>query len=94
VRKKSAVGRRQTPVFSGTYRYDPHACVFGDELYHRACGEHLSWGYVDQLPLIAMLPWLVRHLFGTSVFAVHLLPAFAGTRVTGCGDHATTPGRL
>jgi hypothetical protein len=51
---------------------------FGDELYHMACGEHLSWGYVDQPPLIAIFTWLTRHLFGTSVFAVHLLPAFAG----------------
>ncbi len=51
---------------------------FGDELYHMACGEHLAWGYVDQPPLIAVFAWLTRHLFGTSVFAVHLLPAIAG----------------
>jgi hypothetical protein len=51
---------------------------FGDEMYHMACGEHLAWGYVDQPPLIAVFAWLTRHLFGTSLFAVHLLPAFAG----------------
>lgn len=51
---------------------------FGDEMYHMACGEHLAWGYVDQPPLIALFAWLIRHLFGTSVFAVRLFPAVAG----------------
>ena len=51
---------------------------FGDEFYHMACGEHLAWGYVDQPPLIALFAWLTRHLFGTSVFSVRLLPALAG----------------
>ena len=51
---------------------------FGDELYFMACGEHLDWGYVDQPPLIALVAWLTRHLLGTSVFAVHVIPALAG----------------
>lgn len=51
---------------------------FGDEMYHMACGEHLAWGYVDQPPLIALATWLTRHVFGTSLFAVHLVPAIAG----------------
>jgi hypothetical protein len=51
---------------------------FGDELYHLACGEHLDWGYVDQPPLIALIAWFTRHVLGTSLFAIHLLPAFAG----------------
>ncbi len=51
---------------------------FGDEMYFLACGEHLAWGYVDQPPLIAMVAWLVRHTIGTSLFALHLLPALAG----------------
>jgi hypothetical protein len=59
---------------------------FGDELYHMACGEHLAWGYVDQPPLIAVFAWLTRHLFGTSVFAIHLLPALAG--LGSCGLRA------
>jgi len=50
---------------------------FGDEMYHMACGEHLQWGYVDQPPLIALFAWLTRHLFGTSLFAIHVFPAFA-----------------
>src|SRR5664279_5261311 len=51
---------------------------FGDEMYHMACGEHLAWGYVDQPPLIALATWFTRHVFGTSVFAVHLVPAICG----------------
>ena len=51
---------------------------FGDEMYHMACGGHLAWGYVDQPPLIALATWFTRHVFVTSVFAVHLLPAIAG----------------
>ncbi|HUA14130.1 MAG TPA: glycosyltransferase family 39 protein [Verrucomicrobiae bacterium] len=51
---------------------------FGDEFYHMACGEHLSWGYVDQPPLIAVFAWLTRHLFGTSLFSIRILPALAG----------------
>ena len=51
---------------------------FGDEMYHMACGEHLAWGYVDQPPLIALATWFTRHVFGTSLFAVHLLPAICG----------------
>lgn len=51
---------------------------FGDEMYHMACGEHLDWGYVDQPPLIAVIAWFVRHVFGASLFAIHLLPGLAG----------------
>jgi 4-amino-4-deoxy-L-arabinose transferase-like glycosyltransferase len=51
---------------------------FGDEFYHMACGEHLAWGYVDQPPLIGLFAWLTRHLFGTSLFSIRLLPALAG----------------
>jgi Dolichyl-phosphate-mannose-protein mannosyltransferase len=57
---------------AGRYGY------FGDEMYFMDCGRHLAWGYVDQPPLIALVAWLTRHLFGTSVFAVRLFPAMAG----------------
>ncbi len=52
---------------------------FGDELYFLACGEHLDWGYVDQPPLIALVAWLVRHTLGTSLLAIRLPSALAGT---------------
>ncbi|HXN73167.1 MAG TPA: glycosyltransferase family 39 protein [Candidatus Acidoferrales bacterium] len=58
-----------------------HYGFFRDELYYMACGEHLAWGYVDQPPLIALIAWFARHVFGNSLFAVRFLPALAGAAV-------------
>jgi Dolichyl-phosphate-mannose-protein mannosyltransferase len=58
-----------------------HYGWFRDELYYMACGEHLSWGYVDQPPLIALISWFARHVFGNSMFDVRFLPALAGAAV-------------
>jgi hypothetical protein len=52
--------------------------IFRDELYYLSCSEHLDWGYVDQPPLIALIAWLARHLFGSSLLGLRLLPAIAG----------------
>jgi 4-amino-4-deoxy-L-arabinose transferase-like glycosyltransferase len=52
--------------------------IFRDELYYLACSEHLGFGYVDQPPLIALIAWIARHLFGESPFGLRLLPAIAG----------------
>jgi hypothetical protein len=52
--------------------------IFRDEMYYFACSQHLSWGYVDQPPLIALLVWIVRHTLGNSLIALRLLPAMAG----------------
>jgi len=51
---------------------------FRDALYYLACSEHLDWGYVDQPPLIALVGWIARHTFGTSLRALLLWPALAG----------------
>ena len=51
--------------------------IFRDELYYIACARHLDFGYVDHPPLIAGITWLVLHLFGSSLFALRLLPALA-----------------
>jgi hypothetical protein len=51
---------------------------FIDELYFLACSEHLSWGFVDMPPLFPAVTALVRAVFGDSLFAVRLLPAFSG----------------
>ncbi len=50
---------------------------FIDELYFMACGEHLSFGYVDMPPLTALQAWAARGLFGDSLLAIRLLPALA-----------------
>ncbi len=52
--------------------------IFRDELYYLACSEHLDFGYVDQPPLIALITWIARHLFGESLVGLRLLPALAG----------------
>jgi hypothetical protein len=55
-----------------------HYGHFVDELYYLACSRHLDWGYVDQPPLIALVTWLWRSMFGQSLAAIRLLPALAG----------------
>ena len=52
--------------------------IFRDELYYLACAGHLAWGYVDQPPLIALIVWFARHVFGDSLLGLRLLPAIAG----------------
>ena len=50
---------------------------FRDELYYLACGQHLSFGYVDHPPLVPWMAAASRLLFGESLFAIRLLPAVA-----------------
>jgi len=52
--------------------------IFRDEMYYLACGEHLGWGYVDHPPLIALIAWTARHLFGDSLIGIRFFPALAG----------------
>src|SRR5438477_9483666 len=56
-----------------------HYGYFVDELYYLACSRHLDWGYVDQPPLIALVTWIGRMLFGDSLPGIRFLPAVAGT---------------
>lgn len=56
---------------------------FRDEFYYLACSHHPSTGYVDQPALSILLLWLVRHLLGSSLFALRLLPALAGALTVG-----------
>ncbi len=52
--------------------------IFRDELYYLACADHLDWGYVDQPPLIAVIAFIARRVFGDSLLGLRLLPAIAG----------------
>ncbi|MGB0036583.1 MAG: glycosyltransferase family 39 protein, partial [Candidatus Acidiferrales bacterium] len=63
--------------FAGIHHYG----FFRDELYYTACGEHLAWGYIDQPPLIALVAWFARHLFGDSLVAIRILPVLVGAAV-------------
>jgi Dolichyl-phosphate-mannose-protein mannosyltransferase len=51
---------------------------FVDELYNVALARHLDWGYVDVAPMIALIGRIELTLFGSSLSAIRLAPAFAG----------------
>ena len=51
--------------------------VFRDELYYIACARHLDWVYVDHPPLVALIAWLTRVVFGDSWLALRMLSAVA-----------------
>jgi hypothetical protein len=42
-----------------------------------ACGQHLSWGYVDMPRLTAVQAWAARALFSDSLPAIRIFPAVA-----------------
>jgi hypothetical protein len=52
---------------------------FFDELYTNALSRHLAFGYVDLPPLVPALVALSRLVLGESLFAVHIVPALAGS---------------
>jgi hypothetical protein len=52
---------------------------FFDELYTNALSRHLAFGYVDLPPLVPALVALSRLLLGESLFAMHIIPALAGS---------------
>ena len=52
--------------------------IFRDELYNLACSQHLDWGGVDHPPLIDVVAWFARHVFGESLLGLRFLPALAG----------------
>lgn len=54
---------------------------FRDELYQIAMSNHLGWGYVDVPPLSPFLLYIVRSIFGTSLFSLHLIPAIIGSTI-------------
>lgn len=56
---------------AGRYGY------FRDELYYLAAARHLAWGYVDFPVGIAAIAEVVQRTLGSSLLALHLLPALA-----------------
>ncbi len=59
--------------------YAPGYGLFFDELYTIALSRHLAFGYVDLPPLVPALVALSRLLLGESFFAMHIVPALAGS---------------
>src|SRR5256714_2374766 len=59
--------------FNNRYGY------FRDEFDYMSCGDHLSWGYVDQPPLIPFLIPISRAVLGDSLRAIRFIPALASS---------------
>jgi hypothetical protein len=51
---------------------------FRDELYYIDAGKHLSFGYVEFPPFIALMAAFIHSISGDSLMAYHILPALAG----------------
>lgn len=58
-----------------------HDNFFRDELYYMAAAQHLSAGYVEFPPFVALVAAFSRAIIGSSVLAIRLLPALAGVLV-------------
>lgn len=59
-------------AIGGNYGY------FRDELYYIVAGQHLSFGYVDFPPMIALLSALMNVVARDSLVSIHIIPAIAG----------------
>src|SRR5258708_1000609 len=59
--------------FNNRYGY------FRDEFDYMSCGDHLSWGYVDQPPLVPFLIHISRVVLGDSLRAIRFIPALASS---------------
>ena len=55
--------------------------IFRDEFYYVSMSHHLDFGYVDITPIAVYIMALSRWLFGTSIYAIHVFPAIAGSFV-------------
>src|SRR5215203_5607919 len=54
---------------------------FRDELYYIEAGRHLSFGYVDFPPLVALVAKALDVLAGDALWAIHLVPALASSLI-------------
>jgi 4-amino-4-deoxy-L-arabinose transferase-like glycosyltransferase len=72
-------------IFAAVVKFALHMFIapgygyFGDELYTIALSRHLALGYVDLPPLVPALMAFSRALLGESLFAMHIVPALAGS---------------
>jgi len=62
-------------AIAGNYGY------FRDELYYIVAGQHLSFGYVDFPPMIALLAAIMNVLASDSLVSIHVIPAVAAAAI-------------
>jgi len=55
-----------------------HYGFFGDELYYLECSKHLAFGYVDHPPLIAILTFISRTIFGETIIGLRFISGLFG----------------
>jgi hypothetical protein len=46
-----------------------------DEMLYFNMGDHLSFGYVSVPPMTGFLAFIIKNIFGYSVFGIRLIPA-------------------
>jgi 4-amino-4-deoxy-L-arabinose transferase-like glycosyltransferase len=63
--------------FTGHMLVSANYGYFRDELYYIEAGRHLSFGYVDFPPLIALIAKVLDVLVGDALWAIHVVPALA-----------------
>ncbi len=55
-----------------------HYGFFGDELYYFACSRHLAFGYVDHPPIVALLTFISRIIFGETIISLRFMSGLFG----------------
>ena len=56
-----------------------HYGIFGDEMYFIACSKRLAFGFVDHPPLVDVLVFFTRLLFGDAIVALRFMTALTGS---------------
>jgi 4-amino-4-deoxy-L-arabinose transferase-like glycosyltransferase len=67
--------------FAGHMLVSTNYGYFRDELYYIEAGRHLSFGYVDFPPLVALVAKALDVLAGDALWTIHLVPALASSLI-------------
>jgi hypothetical protein len=67
--------------FAGHMLVSNNYGYFRDELYYIEAGRHLSFGYVDFPPLVALVAKVLDVLAGDALWAIHVVPALASSLI-------------
>ena len=67
--------------FAGHMLVSTNYGYFRDELYYIEAGRHLSFGYVDFPPLVALVAKALDVLAGDALWAIHVVPALASSLI-------------